>query len=786
MADQNISQLTAQTGAAVDRVNDLLVIWDDSASSAARTKKITLPELEIALTGLQPIDADITAIAALSTTGFIERTGAGTATTFTATTFGKSLIDDLDAATARGTLGLVIGTDVQAYNLRLADIATNLSATTGAIEKTGANTFGTFTVSTYGKSLIDDADQATARTTLGLVPGSDVQPYNDRLTALANISATTGTFEKTGLNTVGVYTVSSFAKTFLDDADQAAVQGTLGLTPGTNVQAYSDRLADIVSGFAGATNGQFLRKNAGGTALEYATVSGTGTVSSVALTAPSNVFNVTGTPITSAGTLAIAFRTDIAANQFLASPNGSAGALAPRTIAAADLPDLSGTYQTLDVDLTAVANLSTTGLIKRTGSGSAATITSTTFTESLLDDADAATARTTLGVAIGTDVQAYSARLAEIVSGFAAASNGQVVRKNSGGTALEYATVSGGSSSPNAISFSNADRTITSGECTGANLIVRQTGTLSAARTLTLPAASAVSAGYAIDVTDESGTPAWWYPINITPAGSDTINGYGSSVPLPMVLPYGRIRLISNGSNGWSANGETSGNRDLVLFNDDFPYGGGQATGQLLGSGFVVQNSGSGSTVNSTLYTDAYGVYRFTTGTTATGYGGVNTRSIASSTSPVVFGNGIWRCEARIQLSAVPDGTDNFTIEVGFGDVSALESSNGAYWYILRSTSPTNWLAAAAAGGSRSRVDTGIAFASGSWIKLGVEVSANAGTGNYFLNGTRVTSPPTTNIPSGTSQMSGFKAQIVKNLGTTARFLDVDYFRALYLPTTPR
>ena len=82
--------------------------------------------------------------------------------------FGRSLVDDADDAAARTTLGLVIGTHVQAFNARLADIATNLSATSGAIEKTGANTFGVYTVSSFGKSLIDDADAAAARTTLSL------------------------------------------------------------------------------------------------------------------------------------------------------------------------------------------------------------------------------------------------------------------------------------------------------------------------------------------------------------------------------------------------------------------------------------------------------------------------------------------------------------------------------------------------------------------------------------------------------------------------------------------
>jgi hypothetical protein len=74
-----------------------------------------------------------------------------------------------------------------------------------------------------------------------------------------------------------------------------------------------------------------------------------------------------------------------------------------------------------------------------------------------INTSDKPTTRTNLGLAIGTDVQAYSARLAEIVSGFAGAANGQVVRKNAGGTALEYATVSsGGVSEEDAIAYAIA------------------------------------------------------------------------------------------------------------------------------------------------------------------------------------------------------------------------------------------------------------------------------------------------------------------------------------------
>jgi len=59
--------------------------------------------------GCQPIDSDLTALAGLSTTGLIERTGTGTAGIVTVTTAGKALLDDDDAAAQRTTLG--VGTE---------------------------------------------------------------------------------------------------------------------------------------------------------------------------------------------------------------------------------------------------------------------------------------------------------------------------------------------------------------------------------------------------------------------------------------------------------------------------------------------------------------------------------------------------------------------------------------------------------------------------------------------------------------------------------------------------
>ena len=201
ISEDNILQVNATV---VD--NDFLRI--DGVKVEGRSASEVLSDI-----GAQPADADLTAIAGLTSAADkgIQFTGSGSAGTYDLTTAGKALLDDANASAQRTTLGLgtastldtgisntnvpkftsgvadddflrVDGTSIegrsasevlsdigaQAADADLTAIAGLTSAADKGIQFTGSGTAGTYDLTTAGKALLDDADASAQRTTLGL------------------------------------------------------------------------------------------------------------------------------------------------------------------------------------------------------------------------------------------------------------------------------------------------------------------------------------------------------------------------------------------------------------------------------------------------------------------------------------------------------------------------------------------------------------------------------------------------------------------------------------------
>lgn len=333
------------------------VAIQDQTSGIYRT--VTLASLLVS-----GLDADLQAIAALTGTGVLSRTADGiwALRTMQAPAAGLTITNP----------GGVAGNETFALANDLA--ALESLASTGIAVRSATDTWvqrsvvGGFAVTiTNGDGVAGNISVAVTDPELvalaGLVSAADQLPYF------------------TGSGTASLTTLTTFARTLLDDTTQGAMQTTLGLVPGTNVQAFDADLAALAAN--------------SGTGLWAVTGAGTGAVRTI--TAPAAGITVS---------------------------NGGGVAGNP-TLALAD-------------DLAAVEGLATTGIVRRTGTSAWSAGTAVANSEMATMAAFTIKLNATGSAAVPTDSTIASLTL----KGSPVATDEVIIADNAASGALKRTTVS--------------------------------------------------------------------------------------------------------------------------------------------------------------------------------------------------------------------------------------------------------------------------------------------------------------------------------------------------------
>ena len=148
------------------------------------------------------------------------------------------VIEDSGIAAANILVDADIGIAVQAYDAELAALAGLTSAANKLPFFTGTGTATLADLTSYGRSIVAVADEAAFKALVNLEIGTDVQAQDAELSALAGLTSAANKIPYfTGAGTASVADFSSYGRSLVAVADEAAFKALVNLEIGTDVQA---------------------------------------------------------------------------------------------------------------------------------------------------------------------------------------------------------------------------------------------------------------------------------------------------------------------------------------------------------------------------------------------------------------------------------------------------------------------------------------------------------------------------------------------------------------------
>lgn len=394
-------------------------------------------------------DAGLTSIAGLTTAAnkMIYTTALDTYAVADLTAAARTLLDDATVGDMRTTLGVAIGSDVQAYDAGLNSIAGLTTAANKMIYTTNSDTYAVADLTATARTLLDDATVGDMRTTLGVyastttlnnitTPDGDLSLNSNKITNLT---------DPTGDQDAATKSYVDAIKSGLDVKDSCHVATT---TAGTLSTSFAN--GQTVDGVTLVTGDRILIKDqATGSENGIYTVNSSGAPtratdfdSNAEVTSGAFTFVEEGTvngdggfvlttndPIT-VGTTSLTFVQFSGAGQITA---GTGLSKSGNTLNV----NIGSDVQAYDAGLTSIAGLTTAAnkMIYTSASDTYAVTDLTAAARTVLDDSTVSDMRTTLGVAIGSDVQAYDADLTAIAT--LSSADGNFIVGSAGGWVVE-------------------------------------------------------------------------------------------------------------------------------------------------------------------------------------------------------------------------------------------------------------------------------------------------------------------------------------------------------------